>query len=54
MLTNKQEEELATQIRSHYLCKGYIFTDADFRLLAIDGYHRWNPIDPESEVPDYK
>jgi hypothetical protein len=54
MLTNEQEEELATQIRSQYLCKRYIFTDGDFRLLSIDAHYRWNPIDPESEVPDYK
>jgi hypothetical protein len=54
MLTNEQEEELEKQIRSQYLCKGYIFTDADFRLLAIDAYYRWNLIDPESEVMDYK
>jgi hypothetical protein len=54
MFTSDQEEELATQIRSQYICKGNIFTDADLRLLAIDAYYRWNPIDPESEVPDCK
>jgi hypothetical protein len=51
MFTNAQEE-IATQIRSHYLYKGYVFIDADFRLLAIGACYRWNPIDPEPEIPD--
>jgi hypothetical protein len=54
MFTNEQEKELATQIRSQSLCKGYIFTDVDFRPLFIDAYYRWNAIGLESEVPDYK
>jgi hypothetical protein len=54
MFTNEQEEELSAQIRSQYLCKGCSFTDADFGLLAIDACYRWNRIDLESEVPDYK
>jgi hypothetical protein len=54
MFTNEQGKKLATQIRSQHLCKGYIFTDADFRLLVIGAYYHWNPIDRESELSDYK
>jgi hypothetical protein len=54
MFTDEREAQLAEEIRVEYLSKGYIFTDADFRLMAIEAYYRWNPINADDEVPSYK
>jgi hypothetical protein len=31
-----------------------LFTDADFRLLAIEQYYLWHPVDPSAEQADFK
>jgi hypothetical protein len=54
MFTDDQEAELAKRIRDDYLSTGHIFTNADFRVLAIDAYYQWNPIDSEAEIPAFK
>jgi hypothetical protein len=54
VFTDDQEAELARQIRDDYLSKGYVFTNADFRVIAIDSYYRWNPIDSEAEEPTFR
>jgi hypothetical protein len=54
MFTDDQEERLAQEICDLDLLKGYIFANADFKLLASHAYFRWNLINPEAERPDYK
>jgi hypothetical protein len=36
-------------INDTFINKGSVFTDGDFRLLAIEKYYEWNPIDVESD-----
>jgi hypothetical protein len=54
LFTSEQEAELARRIRDDYLAQGCIFTDADFRLLAIEAYYAWNPINADEEAPTFK
>jgi hypothetical protein len=50
IFTERQERDLAEKIRSDFTNKGLLFTDADFRLLAIDCYYKWHDDDPASWV----
>jgi hypothetical protein len=54
LFTDDQEAALAQQVRDDYLSKGYLFTNADFRVMAINSYYQWNPIDAEAENPPVK
>jgi hypothetical protein len=54
LFTNEQEAELARRIRDDYLAHGCLFTDADFRLLAIEAYYAWNPIEVDEEAPTFQ
>jgi IS5 family transposase len=54
LFTDEQEAQLAEEIRVEYVSKGYIVTDADFRLIAFEAYYRWNSINADDEVPSYR
>jgi hypothetical protein len=48
IFTDEQERELAEHIRENFTRKGLLFTDADFRLLAIDWWYKIHDIDRSS------
>jgi hypothetical protein len=49
VFTDEQELLLCERIQTEFLDNQLLFTDHDFRNLAIAAYYNWNPIDAASE-----
>jgi hypothetical protein len=47
--TDEQEQMLCQRIQTEFIDKQLLFTDHDFRMLAITAFYEWNPIDVESD-----
>jgi hypothetical protein len=54
VFTDEEEGILAERIRTEFLEHGLLFTDADFRLMAIEQYYLWHLVDPSAEQADFK